>query len=376
MKTITFYSYKGGTGRSLALANAARYLARLGFKVAAIDFDLEAPGLHYKFATNPSQQPLKVKLGLVDYLFDFVAKKAPPKSLGDYFVDVAVPGTGKTLIQLMPAGRVPSAEYFLKLSRLNWHDLFFSEGATGVQLLLEMKLQIMEQLAPDFLLIDSRTGITEMGGAATSLLADKIICLVAPTLENLEGSRAVLRSLKRFSRETNSPQLETTIALGRLPEIDQEASVVEWIRSILTEPADDPRDTPSCDEVFVLHSESSIQVQESLRIGSNVSPDDSVLLRDYLRLFARMVPGTLVESNIGKLINSAKQKIWDDPDGVTKEIEELAESFGHPEIYRAPLTRLRGAKHSWHNGSQAGASLGGNSRFGGPHYLANSQRLP
>ena len=46
MKTITFYSYKGGTGRSLALANAARYLARLEFKVVALDFDLEAPGLH------------------------------------------------------------------------------------------------------------------------------------------------------------------------------------------------------------------------------------------------------------------------------------------------------------------------------------------
>ena len=38
METITFYSYKGGSGRSLALANAAVYLAKLGFRVVALDF--------------------------------------------------------------------------------------------------------------------------------------------------------------------------------------------------------------------------------------------------------------------------------------------------------------------------------------------------
>ena len=49
MRTITFYSYKGGVGRSLLVANAARYLSTLGKKVFALDLDLEAPGLHYKF---------------------------------------------------------------------------------------------------------------------------------------------------------------------------------------------------------------------------------------------------------------------------------------------------------------------------------------
>ena len=49
MRTITFYSYKGGVGRSLLVANVATYLATLGKRVFAIDFDLEAPGLHYKF---------------------------------------------------------------------------------------------------------------------------------------------------------------------------------------------------------------------------------------------------------------------------------------------------------------------------------------
>jgi len=42
---VTFYSYKGGVGRSFALANIAVLLARWGHRVLTIDWDLEAPGL-------------------------------------------------------------------------------------------------------------------------------------------------------------------------------------------------------------------------------------------------------------------------------------------------------------------------------------------
>lgn len=45
---FTFYSFKGGVGRSMAMANVADILARRGLRVLAIDFDLEAPGLDRK----------------------------------------------------------------------------------------------------------------------------------------------------------------------------------------------------------------------------------------------------------------------------------------------------------------------------------------
>ena len=45
-RIVTFYSYKGGTGRSMALANVAWILASNGTRVLTIDWDLEAPGLH------------------------------------------------------------------------------------------------------------------------------------------------------------------------------------------------------------------------------------------------------------------------------------------------------------------------------------------
>ena len=43
-KIVTFYSYKGGTGRSMALANVAWVLASSGIRVLAIDWDLERRG--------------------------------------------------------------------------------------------------------------------------------------------------------------------------------------------------------------------------------------------------------------------------------------------------------------------------------------------
>ena len=48
-RIITFYSYKGGVGRTLALANIGVLLAKRGKKVLLMDWDLEAPGLDRYF---------------------------------------------------------------------------------------------------------------------------------------------------------------------------------------------------------------------------------------------------------------------------------------------------------------------------------------
>lgn len=47
---ITSYSYKGGVGRSMALANVSVLLARQGLRVLSVDWDLEAPGLERYFS--------------------------------------------------------------------------------------------------------------------------------------------------------------------------------------------------------------------------------------------------------------------------------------------------------------------------------------
>lgn len=342
METITFYSYKGGSGRSLALANAAVYLAKLGFRVVALDFDLEAPGLHYKFSRNEDASPLAVERGIVDYVTDFRLNGEVSLPLKNFAICVPVPGVEKPMVHLIPAGRAPSSDYWSMLSAINWHDLFYEKGAQGVQIFKELQTRILDEFQPDFLLVDSRTGITEIGGVATALLADKVLCLVLPTLENLDGARTVLQSLNRSRRERNGTELEIMVAVSRLPKMrgsedEREREVTNRILSALNQDSGDGKDTLQLKEVFVLHSEAALQVREELRVGGGTNPDDSILLRDYLRLFAPFVPKESIEPKLNDLIQKAWAKLRQDPDAAVEEMEQYAESFGHPETYRELL---------------------------------------
>src|SRR5215470_9373750 len=68
----TFYSYKGGTGRSMALANVAEWLYLQGLRVVMIDWDLEAPGLENFFLHAPEELELiRSQLGLIDMLMAY-----------------------------------------------------------------------------------------------------------------------------------------------------------------------------------------------------------------------------------------------------------------------------------------------------------------
>ena len=66
-QVVTFYAYKGGTGRTMALANVAWILAENGKRVLVADWDLESPSLHRYLApflnVNPANEP-----GIVDLI--------------------------------------------------------------------------------------------------------------------------------------------------------------------------------------------------------------------------------------------------------------------------------------------------------------------
>jgi hypothetical protein len=202
----------------------------------------------------------------------------------------------------------------MRLSHINWHDLFYSDRSSGVELFFDLKNKIERELKPDFLLIDSRTGITETGGVATSLLADRIICLVSSSRENLEGARSVLQSVNRTRRGYQTAPAEFTIALSRLPEMEKsgsESEVIGHVLRTLNRESESLEDTLSIteDNAITLHSEKALEIREALRIGSGVSPEESVLLRDYLRLFASIVPPDLVSSKLQSMMAKAREKI-------------------------------------------------------------------
>ena len=312
MKTITFYSYKGGVGRSLTLSNIAMRLADLGKKVCIIDFDLEAPGLHLKFNKHIKQS--EINKGIVEYISDFQNKDYVPKSINEYVTDVNYLGTLNGSIKLIPAGDIYSNEYWKKLSSINWKDLFYSEENNGVNLLLHLKELIKIDLNPDFILIDSRTGITDISGIAMTLLADSVVTLAANNDENISGTARIIKSL--MNNENN--------LLGRLPKIhfvltripyysnpDEKHKEIRITRKAL---ATINKDEKLIDKVFVIHSDRELEEEEKFKINTTSDVDSKIgqyvpIEEDYLALFEELTIGDLTEDEISKFNNLKESEL-------------------------------------------------------------------
>ncbi len=71
---FTLYSYKGGVGRSMALANLAECFLQRGLKVVMIDWDLEAPGLENYFYADKELSRVTARRGLIDMLREYKEK--------------------------------------------------------------------------------------------------------------------------------------------------------------------------------------------------------------------------------------------------------------------------------------------------------------
>jgi len=196
---VTFYSYKGGVGRSMAMANVADVIARRGARVLMIDFDLEAPGLEQYFKVP--QASARRHEGLIDLLSGFKAAMsvASGAAADDGFRDLdrfifpvyeRLPGGGR--LDLMPAGSREDAaqldRYAHAVRTFDWQDFFFNwEG----ELFFEW---LRSSLAPeryDLVLVDSRTGVTEMGGICAYQLGDVIVMMCAANRQNVRGTQEV-----------------------------------------------------------------------------------------------------------------------------------------------------------------------------------------
>ena len=349
MRTITFYSYKGGTGRTLALANVARQLARFGQTVTVVDFDLEAPGLHYKFPVGTAQEPPEIEHGVVDYIHEFRTTGRVPESILPFSKNVVENTEQGGRVDLIAAGPVLRDEYWRKLSQIHWRELLFepAEAPRGPLAFLEFKEQIRDELKPDFLLIDSRTGVTEIGGVATGTLADQVMCFLINNRENLDGSRMVMRSFRQALRPPGMDRLVVDVALSRVPhdiEGDGNAALLDHVRAFLNEDADVLENTLAIDEILVLHSEPSLLTNERLLLAGQEGPGSLPLYADYQRLFRRIVPNAIVAANVGDLVASAWRNVADDPDRTQRELDEIA-GFGHADAYRELIKfhRLRRA---------------------------------
>src|SRR5712691_4859519 len=114
----TFYSYKGGVGRSLALANTAALLVKRGRRVVLIDFDLEAPGLD----SFEEFKSVAGKPGVVEYVSEFKETNRAP-DITRFVHPCELPGPLRGQLWIMPAGK-KDAYYNACRAKLSWADLY------------------------------------------------------------------------------------------------------------------------------------------------------------------------------------------------------------------------------------------------------------
>ena len=201
---ITFYSFKGGVGRSMALINVAGILAARGFRVLVLDMDLEAPGLSY-LANDPSRPP---QPGFVELLLD--ATERGPE--GDLFVlpaadairpycaPYSIPEVfephSESALSIMPAGCLDGG-YSARLERLNLPGLY--HDGLGLPTILAFKQVLQESGLFDYVFVDSRTGFSDESGICTRDLADYLIVLSGLNRQNIEGTTSFLRAFRAAS---------------------------------------------------------------------------------------------------------------------------------------------------------------------------------
>jgi hypothetical protein len=223
VETVAFYSYKGGVGRSLLLANAARFLATLGKGVVALDFDFEAPGLHYKLGGGQSyvdgRRSSKFPLpagGAVPYLIATAEGADSPPPFDEHMMSVPVPADAHGWLRLMPAGPAPHQRYWVALKDFSNRLRLSDPSGRGFMALLDLQSRIADELKPDYLLIDARTGVTELGGLATTVLADTVVCMLVANQESLDGTLTVVDALKGTPRLANQKPIRVVPVLSRM----------------------------------------------------------------------------------------------------------------------------------------------------------------
>lgn len=203
---VTFYSYKGGVGRSTTLASCASYLAmNQKKKIVILDCDFEAPGFTNFYLTDPCS-PIYSN-GLIEYFVDDVEVDKPVSS---YCWEVSKQYSGDGEIYVFPAGNLDDSENIGDLFQTNLNHylngltrLDFYSPDVLVNQFKKLIKQIKLQLKPDAIFIDSRTGFNDVFGISAFRLSDLVVGFFGISAQTTPGLHFYLNALKN----ENSPRM-------------------------------------------------------------------------------------------------------------------------------------------------------------------------
>jgi MinD-like ATPase involved in chromosome partitioning or flagellar assembly/tetratricopeptide (TPR) repeat protein len=216
---LTFYSYKGGVGRSMGLANVAALLAKWGQKVLVVDWDLEAPGIeaYFNIANPQISESRKSTPGIIDLV---KAVEAGQELDWHDCLLAASPFDEGEEINIISAGR-DDERYLPNVQHTNWDELFETK-ALGLYI---EGLRDSWKKEFDFVLLDSRTGITDIGGVCTIHLPDYLLVWFTTNRTSMDGVRRVAESARLA--QDNLPFDRNPLLILPVPARDESRTEVE-----------------------------------------------------------------------------------------------------------------------------------------------------
>ncbi|NTW55775.1 MAG: NACHT domain-containing protein [Chlorobiaceae bacterium] len=191
--TITFYSYKGGVGRSLLAANVGVLCARRG-KTLLWDLDIEAPGMH----NIPGLYPSIIEKGFFEWLIEWQdskksAKGADYKKLTKRICQIP---TSENLFILPAYGE--NKDFAGLYQEIQWDDFLARDLDSGLTL-FHLALEAFGEAGFETVILDSRTGITDIGGLLAALLPHVTVLVGNYGRQNTKGLAHVWKALEPAS---------------------------------------------------------------------------------------------------------------------------------------------------------------------------------
>ncbi|MCI0365081.1 MAG: MinD/ParA family protein [Phycisphaerales bacterium] len=173
---VSIHSYRGGTGKSNLVASLAFLAARRGKRVAVLDSDLQAPGVHVLFGFNPN--------GMPNTFSDFVAGKCD-LSEAAYRVDADGAPNGSGNLFLIPSRLTLDAIMPLLADG-------YDAGRVNDQL-----STLINKLQLDLLLLDSHPGFNEET-LLTAAICDTLVIVLRPDQQDYHGTAVLVEMAARL----------------------------------------------------------------------------------------------------------------------------------------------------------------------------------
>ncbi|MGW3400234.1 FxSxx-COOH system tetratricopeptide repeat protein [Streptomyces zhihengii] len=291
-RIVTFYSQKGGTGRTMALANVAWILASNGYHVLAADWDVEAPGLHRYFHPFLDAATSAATTGVLNLFSGYVTEwRTTPgtESAADLrqrlarvlphavSVDWDFPDGGS--LDYMPAGR-QDGEYLTHLMDFSWRE--FTDRFKGARFLEALRHDMRTHY--DFTLIDSRCGVSDLVGLCTIDMPDVLVNCFTLSSQSIDGAARMARSILRdvHPRPLRIVPVAMRVADGRETRL---AAARELVRASLRELPADARTA-----LDVPHRP-DYAYEETLAVFGDRPGDPDSLLAAFERLTERITEG-------------------------------------------------------------------------------------